>query len=107
MQLRKVDLPQFLLQILWKCHAFPLKLLSTCDVKKIDIQKNSERPETFIKKSKIFINGEVATFINYSKSIANKNCWSDLTQEKLWLYNLHYFDALNAEDSAQQKIAYP
>ena len=94
------------IQIYYRIFYFIYKPNVSCTIKKNDIQKNSERPETFIKKSKIFINGEVATFINYSKSIANKNCWSDLTQEKLWLYNLHYFDALNAEDSAQQKIAY-
>ena len=28
--------------------------------------------------------------------------WDNLTVEKLWLYNLHYFDDLNAQDAASR-----
>jgi hypothetical protein len=40
-------------------------------------------------------------FLNQEKSIATSNCWNDPASDKLWLYNLHYFDdpnAKNAED---------
>ncbi len=35
-------------------------------------------------------------FLGQEKSIASPGCWNDPTCDKLWLYNLHYFDNLNA-----------
>ena len=42
-----------------------------------------------------------ATFYFLNKKIKFKSsiCWNDGSIEKLWLYNLHYFDDLNAIDS--------
>lgn len=39
-------------------------------------------------------------FLNHQGEISN---WNDSTQEKLWLYNLHYFDDLNAVDNPKRK----
>ncbi len=36
-------------------------------------------------------------FLNYEDSIVGVNDWNNHEHEKLWLYNLHYFDDLNAE----------
>jgi uncharacterized heparinase superfamily protein len=41
----------------------------------------------------------VFCFLNHQGEIAN---WNDTKQEKLWLYNLHYFDDLNALNSKQR-----
>lgn len=38
-------------------------------------------------------------FLNVKMSIASDIQWNDPGYEKLWLYNLHYFDDLNAMDS--------
>ncbi|MDC1311141.1 heparinase II/III family protein [Burkholderiales bacterium] len=35
-------------------------------------------------------------FLNESRQVANKGAWNDPCVEKLWLYNLHYFDDLTA-----------
>ena len=35
-------------------------------------------------------------FLGQEKSIASPGCWNDPACDKLWLYNLHYFDNLNA-----------
>ncbi|GAC29872.1 alginate lyase family protein [Brumicola pallidula] len=40
-----------------------------------------------------------ARFLNKSQDISESNCWNAPTSEKLWLYNLHYMDDLNAVDS--------
>lgn len=46
---------------------------------------------------------DVFVFLNESRSIAVKTAWNDLAVEKLWLYNLHYFDDLNAEGAAKRR----
>ncbi|MFA0506623.1 heparinase II/III family protein [Vibrio sp. 10N.222.54.B12] len=40
-------------------------------------------------------------FLNQSGDIGN---WNDINQSKLWLYNLHYFNDLNAFESNERKI---
>lgn len=42
-------------------------------------------------------------FLNESRQVATKAGWNDPAVEKLWLYNLHYFDDLNAEDAANRR----
>ncbi len=46
----------------------------------------------------IFSDG-TARFLNDTKVITAKNIWNDESHSKLWLYNLHYFDDLNAINS--------
>tara|TARA_Y100000588_G_scaffold392671_1_gene505462 strand:+ start:8788 stop:10251 length:1464 start_codon:yes stop_codon:yes gene_type:complete len=41
-------------------------------------------------------------FLNRTHSLTESRGWEDLDSEKLWLYNLHYFDDLNA-DNAQER----
>jgi uncharacterized heparinase superfamily protein len=36
------------------------------------------------------------TFLNKTFNLRKNTDWNNLTKEKLWLYNLHYFDFLNA-----------
>ena len=42
-------------------------------------------------------------FLNKKVDISHPDIWNDNTKEKLWLYNLHYFDDLNAIDSLTRK----
>jgi uncharacterized heparinase superfamily protein len=42
---------------------------------------------------------ETARFLNQTDSISSTSIWNEETKAKLWLYNLHYFDDLNAVDS--------
>lgn len=42
-------------------------------------------------------------FLNESRSIAVKAAWNDPAVEKLWLYNLHYFDDLNAVGAVNRR----
>lgn len=41
-------------------------------------------------------------FLNEEFNVKNKRDWNSLKQEKLWLYNLHYFDDLNAVNSKKR-----
>lgn len=42
-------------------------------------------------------------FLNKSASIEGATAWNDTKFDKLWLYNLHYFDDLNAEGSESRE----
>lgn len=42
-------------------------------------------------------------FLNKVGYIKNKSDWNDLSQDKLWLYNLHYFDYLNTYKNHDNK----
>jgi uncharacterized heparinase superfamily protein len=41
-------------------------------------------------------------FLNLNHSLPAQGGWDDATLDKLWLYNLHYFDDLNARDADQR-----
>jgi uncharacterized heparinase superfamily protein len=41
-------------------------------------------------------------FLNLKHNLPAQGGWNDATLDKLWLYNLHYFDDLNARDANQR-----
>jgi len=43
-------------------------------------------------------------FLNQEFTLKNSEDWNAKSQDKLWLYNLHYFDDLNAINSKQRVI---
>lgn len=42
-------------------------------------------------------------FLNQSYVLDFPGCWNNPVREKLWLYNLHYFDDLNARQAGQRE----
>lgn len=42
-------------------------------------------------------------FLNESRSVSTSAAWNDPAVEKLWLYNLHYFDDLNAVGASTRR----
>lgn len=42
-------------------------------------------------------------FLNKSRTAESQGAWNDPATEKLWLYNLHYFDDLNAEGARTRR----
>ena len=45
-----------------------------------------------------------ATIIGKTHDISHAECWNNSAYEKLWLYNLHYFDDLCGASSAEQSM---
>jgi uncharacterized heparinase superfamily protein len=43
--------------------------------------------------------GSAFRFLNRTHSLPERGGWNDAALEKLWLYNLHYFDDLNAQNA--------
>ena len=50
-----------------------------------------------------FIDEKTVRFLNRSGSVVDHTAWNDNSSEKLWLYNLHYFDDLNAFGSEDRR----
>lgn len=46
---------------------------------------------------------DVFVFLNESRSVTTRAAWNDPVAEKLWLYNLHYFDDLNADGAVTRR----
>jgi len=42
-------------------------------------------------------------FLNEEGSLSDPGSWNDSSRSKLWLYNAHYFDDLNAVDASERK----
>jgi uncharacterized heparinase superfamily protein len=47
--------------------------------------------------------GSKVKFLSLECSVNSAECWNDPVNEKLWLYNLHYFDDLNSIDFANRE----
>jgi uncharacterized heparinase superfamily protein len=58
------------------------------------------RQELFSQK---FLNESDVLFLNHQGSVSSPNDWNKDKEEKLWLYNLHYFDDLSSFDSHSRK----
>lgn len=50
-------------------------------------------------KPRSLIGATSATFLNRTHEIVRANIWNDPAREKLWLYNLHYFDDFSSGNS--------
>lgn len=50
-----------------------------------------------------FLTETDVVFLNYQGKVNSKNDWNNDKEEKLWLYNLHYFDDLNSLGSNSRK----
>ncbi len=48
------------------------------------------------------LNDKEFCFLNERGVVDSSNAWNDAKKTKLWLYNLHYLDALNAKEADQQ-----
>ena len=42
-------------------------------------------------------------FLNEEHTLEGESSWNNSAIEKLWVYNLHYFDDLNAQDASKRK----
>jgi len=58
----------------------------------------------FLKKEQSFFPPKTFCFLNLSKEVNNANVWNLAGEEKLWLYNFHYFDDLNAKNSEERSV---
>ena len=53
--------------------------------------------------SSSYVKGEVFCFLNQQGEVSN---WNDVKQEKLWLYNLHYFDGYKVFENMDNELIF-
>ncbi|QJD58669.1 heparinase [Pseudomonas sp. gcc21] len=51
------------------------------------------------------LDGEKFTFLGKTATLGGQGEWNDPALDKLWLYNLHYLDDLNAVDAEDDRLA--
>lgn len=54
-------------------------------------------------RSKSMVSEQAFVFLNATGVISTPTAWNDPAVDKLWLYNLHYFDDLNAEGANDRR----
>lgn len=52
-----------------------------------------------------FLSETDCCFLNKPGSVLSQDDWNEPAQEKLWLYNLHYFDDLIAKNASERRAA--
>lgn len=67
-------------------------------------RSRSNRLGFFLLKKQSYFPPNRFTFLNHSGILLNQKSWNDSTEGKLWVYNLHYFNDLNADNAHQRKI---
>lgn len=60
----------------------------------------------FLQNKQRYFSDDTICFLNQKSPRTEPILWQDKSKEKLWLYHLHYFDALNSEEKAQRDIAF-
>jgi uncharacterized heparinase superfamily protein len=63
--------------------------------------RNSEW-HSYLEREPALISPIKVVFLNVEADISDVSIWNDQKYAKLWLYNLHYFDDLNAKDSSNR-----
>ena len=72
-------------------------------LKIIPLRREILRWKSPIPKADSFVAPNSFVFLNYFHTLPNKGGWNDASLEKLWIYNLHYFDDLNSENEKSKK----
>lgn len=76
---------------------------------KVDISPSGELREmeadwtSSAKRNQSMLNDKDFLFLNECHQVVQQSDWNNEKWEKLWLYNLHYFDDLNAVDAFNRK----
>jgi uncharacterized heparinase superfamily protein len=72
-------------------------------LKKVVLRELTKKNHFPLLKNKSMIHPTKFTFLNAEYNVDSKEIWNNKGIQKLWLYNLHYFDDLNATDSISRK----
>jgi uncharacterized heparinase superfamily protein len=57
---------------------------------------------SYVEREPALISPNKVVFLNVDADISDVSIWNDQKYAKLWLYNLHYFDDLTAQDSEKR-----
>ena len=90
------------IQIYYRLHYFAIKPKSDKTVFNLEIRKQDQNWNFGIAKPICMLSSRSFIFLNHVGTVSTVEDWNNAQQEKLWLYNLHYFDDLNAENASDR-----
>lgn len=91
------------IQIYYRLYYFAIKPKSDKTVFNLEIRKQEKNWKFSIAKPISMLSNNSFIFLNQVGTVSTAEDWNNAQQEKLWLYNLHYFDDLNAENEIERK----
>ncbi len=91
--LRYVKFEQLIFRLYYICNPFDKKIPKKTDICNSNWVWNGPQ---FNKQS--FFGSNHFVFLSKSSSFNKEISWNDASHDKLWIYNLHYFDDLNSFD---------
>lgn len=92
-----------LVQLSYRLHYLFIKPKTKQAVFNIQLRGISQAWRNIIAKSTSMLSPTEFVFLNHLGQLNKAEDWNTNRQEKLWLYNLHYFDDLNAENAIDRK----
>lgn len=90
-------------QLYYRLHYLFLKPKTKKKIFNIGLQAHKYIWINAIPKSVAMLAPNQFNFLNHLGSLDHADDWNSQAQEKLWLYNLHYFDDLNALNNQQRQ----
>lgn len=90
-------------QLSYRLHYLLLKPKTKQTVFNIQLRNLAQNWENTIAKPISMLSPTQFVFLNHLGQLNTAEDWNTTQQEKLWLYNLHYFDDLNAENAIDRK----
>ena len=72
------------------------------DLPQVHLAKPNSNWQTPVAHNPSMIDKNTFCFLNHTQEIIRSNGWNDPKLPKLWLYNLHYFDDLNAQNASDR-----
>ena len=91
------------IQIYYRLYYFFLKPRTKKTVFDIQLRNVFKVWPNIVQKPSSMLSPTQFVFLNQLGHLSNADGWNTHQQEKLWLYNLHYFDDLNAENAIDRK----
>ncbi|MDH5820406.1 heparinase II/III family protein [Acinetobacter pseudolwoffii] len=89
-------------QLFYRLHYLLLKPKTKQIVFKTQLRHVAQNWENAIAKPISMLSPTHFLFLNHPGHLNTAEDWNSNQQEKLWLYNLHYFDDLNAENASDR-----
>lgn len=90
-------------QLYYRLHYLLLKPSVRQKVFKTQLRQSAQKWENVIAKAISMLSPTQFLFLNHLGQLNTAEDWNTNQQEKLWLYNLHYFDDLNAEKALDRQ----
>ncbi|EEH69376.1 MULTISPECIES: heparinase II/III family protein [Acinetobacter] len=87
------------IQIYYRLYYFFLKPATQKNIFATKLRKQNKLWQMIVPRPASMLASTKFVFLNHLGELNGSQDWNSDQQEKLWLYNLHYFDDLNAENA--------